>query len=74
MMIQENFAEYDVPWRSELVHGWQGIERGKYLLQEKPGLGIELDEAAIAKHPYQKHAFPSLWDDRWLKQFTRNKG
>jgi galactonate dehydratase len=74
VMIQENFAEYDVPWRSELVHGWRGIERAKYLLPEKPGLGIELDEATIAKHPYQKHAFPSLWDDRWLKQFTRNKG
>lgn len=74
VLIQENFAEYDVPWRSELVHGWRGIEGAKYLLPDKPGLGIELDEAAIAKHPYQKHAFPSLWDDRWLKQFTRNKG
>ena len=74
VMIQENFAEYDVPWRSELVHGWRGIERAKYLLPEKPGLGIELNEEACAKHPYQKHAFPSLWDDRWLKQFTRDKG
>jgi len=53
---------------------WRGIDRARYLLPEKPGLGIELNEEAIAKHPYQKHAFPSLWDDRWLKQFTRNKG
>jgi galactonate dehydratase len=74
VLIQENFAEYDVPWRSDLVHGWCGIERAKYLLPEKPGLGIELNEAAVAKHPYEKHAFPSLWDDRWLKQFTRSKG
>ncbi len=74
VMIQENFAEYDVPWRSELVHGWRGIERAKYLLPDKPGLGIELNEEACAMHPYQKHAFPSLWDNRWLKQFTRDKG
>jgi galactonate dehydratase len=74
VMIQESFAEYDVPWRSDLVHGWTGISQAKYLLPDKPGLGIELNEAAIAKHPYQKHAFPSLWDDRWLMQFTRNRG
>ncbi|MBC7855084.1 MAG: mandelate racemase/muconate lactonizing enzyme family protein [Pirellulaceae bacterium] len=74
VLIQENFAEYDVPWRSDMVHGWTGIHQAKYLLPEKPGLGIELNEAACAKHPYQKHAFPSLWDDRWLKQFTRDKG
>ena len=74
VLIQENFAEYDVPWRSDLVHGWTGINKAKYLLPEKPGLGIELNEEACEKHPYQKHAFPSLWDNQWLKQFTRNKG
>ena len=55
VMIQENFAEYDVPWRSELVHGWRGIERAKYLLPEKPGLGIELNEEAF------KHMPPAPW-------------
>jgi galactonate dehydratase len=74
VLVQENFAEYDVPWRSDLVNGWTGIDKAKYLLPEKPGLGIELNEEACARHPYQKHAFPSLWDDRWLKQFTKSKG
>ena len=27
--------------------------------------------AVCAAHPYQKNPFPSLWDDRWLKEFTK---
>ncbi len=70
--VQENFADYDVPWRNELVGGWQPMRDAEYVLPDRPGLGIELDVAACARHPYQKHSFPSLWDDRWLKEFTRS--
>ena len=35
-----------------------------------PGLGIELDLAAIARHPYRPLAFPSLWDTTWRDEFT----
>lgn len=73
VMIQENFSEYDVPWRSDLVSGWNPIKHGQFALPDKPGLGIELNLDAIARHPYQKHSFPSLWDDRWIKQFTGRK-
>ena len=71
VLVQENFAEYDAPWRNELVGGWNPIDRGEFLLPDKPGLGIELDRAAIARHPYQKHSFPSLWDRRWVEEFTK---
>ena len=71
VLVQENFAEYDAPWRNELVGGWNPIDRGEFLLPDKPGLGIELDLAAIARHPYQKHSFPSLWDRRWVEEFTK---
>jgi galactonate dehydratase len=69
--IQENFAEYDVPWRNDLVRGWNPIEDGWFALPTKPGLGIELDEGVCAQHPYQKNSFPSLWDARWIKEFTK---
>jgi galactonate dehydratase len=74
VMVQENFAEYDVPWRNELVCGWNPIRRGSFALSEKPGLGIELDTEVCARHPYKKNAFPSLWDRQWLKDFTQNQG
>jgi len=73
VFMQENFSEYDVPWRSELVCGWDLISRGEFLLPTGPGLGLELNEAACAAHPYRKNSFPSLWDKKWLEQFTQNK-
>ncbi|MDE0043548.1 MAG: mandelate racemase/muconate lactonizing enzyme family protein [Candidatus Poribacteria bacterium] len=73
VMIQENFGDYDVPWRHDLVHGWNPVKNGEFVLPEKPGLGIELNTALCAEHPHKKNSFPSLWDKRWLKDFTQNK-
>jgi galactonate dehydratase len=72
-LVQEAFAEFDVPWRNALVRGWNPITRGEYSLGDQPGLGLELDEEAIAAHPYKKNAFPSLWDRTWLKDFTQDR-
>jgi galactonate dehydratase len=71
VLVQENFADYDVPWRNDLVCGWNPARRGEFSLPEKPGLGIELDTEACARHPYRKGAFPSLWDGRWIEEFTK---
>ena len=72
-MIQETFAEFDVPWRNDLVRGWNPLSNGQLVLDDRPGLGLDLDEAAIAAHPYVPNAFPSLWDDAWLTDFTQNE-
>ncbi|HVX15846.1 MAG TPA: mandelate racemase/muconate lactonizing enzyme family protein [Pirellulales bacterium] len=72
-MIQESFAEFDVPWRRELVCGWNPVRNGQLVLTDAPGLGLDLDEAAIAAHPYVAQPFPSLWDDGWLTDFTQNR-
>lgn len=72
--IQENFAEYDVPWRNDLVCGWNPIQRGEFLLPDQPGLGLELNPRICAEHPYKKNSFPSLWDDKWIKEFTKKDG
>jgi galactonate dehydratase len=70
-MIQEAFAEFDVPWRKDLVRGWDPIRRGEFFLNEEPGLGLDIDESVIAQHPYVRNAFPSLWDKEWLTNFTQ---
>jgi len=70
-MIQEAFAEFDVPWRNDLVRGWNPIRQGEFFLTDAPGLGLDIDESAIAAHPYQENAFPSLWDTSWLARFTQ---
>jgi galactonate dehydratase len=72
-MIQEAFAEFDVPWRNSLVNGWDPVRSGELVLGDEPGLGLELNEEALAQHPYVAHAFPSLWDGDWLTHFTQNQ-
>ena len=72
VLYQENFGDFDVAWRGEFVNGWSPCEADQYHLPMKPGLGIELNEAACQRHPPQRNPFPSLWDDRWLREFTKS--
>jgi galactonate dehydratase len=69
--VQEYFGDYDAPWRDELVCGWNPISGGQFVLPEKPGLGIELNVEACLRHPFVKNTFPSLWDRRWIAEFTK---
>jgi galactonate dehydratase len=70
-MIQEAFGEFDVPWRDSLVNGWNPIRSGAFTLGDAPGLGLDIDVDAIARHPYVPNAFPSLWDKTWTQNFTQ---
>ncbi len=72
-MIQEAFGEFDVPWRNDLVCGWNPLKNGEFVLSDSPGLGLELDESTIESHPYVPNAFPSLWDSDWQTKFTQNR-
>ncbi len=71
-LIQENFSEYDVPWRSELVFGWNPVRSGEFTLPDSPGLGVDINVEACNAHPYKKNSFPSLWEKRWFKDFTQS--
>jgi L-alanine-DL-glutamate epimerase-like enolase superfamily enzyme len=53
--VLENFAEFDVPWRTELVRGGAVCRGGEFMLPEGPGLGVELDVEACARRPYKKN-------------------
>jgi len=64
-IIQEEMSGA-VPWYDSVVE-WP-IERqaGRWDLPEKPGLGIEINEAEIAKHPFEQevlHAANAVLDD-----------
>lgn len=72
-MVQETFAEFDVPWRNSLVRGWNPIRNGEFIMDDIPGLGLELDDDVIAQHPYIQNPFPSLWDGEWVTDFTQDK-
>jgi galactonate dehydratase len=45
----------DVPWRKEVVPENLEIVDGYMRIPDRPGLGLELNEAEAAKHPYTPH-------------------
>lgn len=57
-LIQEDMLT-DVPWRWEVVQHSLRTEAGYWLPSEAPGLGIEIDEAAAAKHPFRQEIIHS---------------
>jgi galactonate dehydratase len=51
-LIQEVVLK-DVPWRDDVVAAPLRIENGVALPPEAPGIGVEVNEAEAAKHPFQ---------------------
>ena len=44
----------DVPWRGEVVREELTLIDGEMTISDKPGLGVELDEDAAARHPFKR--------------------
>lgn len=51
-LIQE-VMRADVAWRDDVVRGLPPIVAGRMAPPTSPGLGVEVDEAAAAAHPYE---------------------
>lgn len=43
----------DVPWRNDIVIGGYDVTKGSVAAPGRPGLGIDIDETAAARHPWQ---------------------
>jgi galactonate dehydratase len=50
--VHETMA-VDVPWRAEICNEQVSFAAGRMTIPDAPGLGIELNEDAIARHPYE---------------------
>ena len=55
-LIQE-VVRKDVPWRNDVVTEPIGMEGGLARAPTAPGLGIEINEAEAAKHPFQPEVY-----------------
>ena len=58
-VIQEEMVGA-VPWYFEVVRGPIAMVDGFWQVPEAPGLGIEVDEAACARHPFAPEVFHTL--------------
>ncbi|NOY29507.1 MAG: mandelate racemase/muconate lactonizing enzyme family protein [Planctomycetes bacterium] len=49
--FRQEFMLKDVPWRDECLSHPLPIKEGFFELPDRPGLGFDIDEAVLAKHP-----------------------
>lgn len=57
------FAFGEATWRADLVHGREALAGGRLVLDGAPGLGVDLDEALAARHPFEETPVsPDLWE------------
>ena len=57
-LIQEDMLA-DVPWRWEVVKHSLETRDGYWLPSDAPGLGVEVDESAAARHPFEQEIIHS---------------
>jgi galactonate dehydratase len=57
-LIQEDMLT-DVPWRWDVVESSLRTERGYWLPNDEPGLGIRINEREAAKHPFVQEPLTS---------------
>ncbi|MCX7011492.1 MAG: hypothetical protein NTW86_02805 [Candidatus Sumerlaeota bacterium] len=64
-LIQECFDDFLAPWARDVVRGAPRVRDGCLEPSDAPGLGVELDEAEIARHPYGQGFFLRLFEEGW---------
>ena len=64
-LIQECFDDFLVPWSRDILHGVPHVVEGYLEPSDAPGIGVELDETELLKHPYEKDNFLRLFEDGW---------
>jgi galactonate dehydratase len=66
LFLQEMFAPLDAPWRDLVARPPIRVEDGRVAIPDGPGLGIELDESELEKHPFVPRDLKLLEDDSIL--------
>lgn len=66
--ILEVFDDFAEPWVLEAVPGTPRVVNGYLSLPDGPGLGIDLNEAVLAEHPYRAGVFFNEYAVDWHKR------
>jgi galactonate dehydratase len=71
-MIQEHFNDFADSWVKQAAPGIPDMVDGYFALPDKPGLGVELNEAVFRDHPQMEGHF-DLWRDDWHRRDVAKK-
>ncbi len=73
-LIQEYFVA-QAPWIDEVVEGGPRVTDGEIAVPDRPGLGVELHEAAAGAHPFREAwGGQTLWSPGWQAALPRDPG
>lgn len=67
-LIQECFDDFLDPWAHDVVRGVPRVKAGYIEPPDGPGIGVEIDENEVSKHPYGPNNFLRLFEDGWEKR------
>lgn len=67
-LIQECFDDFHVPWAFDLMEGVPRVKDGALEPSDAPGIGVEIDEAEMAKYPYGDNNFLRLFEEGWERR------
>ncbi len=67
-LIQECFDDFLAPWSRDIIRGVPRVKDGYLQPSDAPGIGVELDEAEMAKHPYGANNFLRLFEEGWERR------
>jgi galactonate dehydratase len=71
-LILETFADFDVPWRKQLLKsGEPQLVGGHYLAPSSPGWGYEVDEDVALSHPGSIKSRMNMFDGEWERLMCR---
>ena len=61
-LIQESLRS-DVPWRNDFVNDPIIVKDGYVTREDRPGLGVEVNEKEAAKYPFQQETLARYWHE-----------
>jgi galactonate dehydratase len=74
LLLQEMFAPLDAPWRDAVVQPALRVVDGHVAIPTRPGLGVELDEAELERHPFVPRDLNLLEDESILDRSVLPEG
>jgi len=66
--IHEIFDEYNEKWEKDIIIGGVEVKDGYIEINDRPGLGIDLNWDEIVKHPYDRDYWLPLFKPGWEKR------
>lgn len=66
--VQESFDEFNADWTQSIIDRPLQQDAGFVTVDDRPGLGIEIDWDGLSKHPYRRQYLLPLFSTGWERR------